>query len=124
MQWVIVRSYLNEAEAALAIASLEASEIPAELRSAVPAIGLPDFAVLVPPDRLSQAHGILGNGSAKGRSPRIQLSSPAPAGATSVLTGLEHRRPRLRPPPPLLLAPGIRRGGQGTTVITRDARSR
>src|ERR1041384_6568051 len=104
MQWVIVRSYLNEAEAALAIASLEASEIPAELRSAVPAIGLPDFAVLVPPDRLSQAQGILGNGSAKGRSPRIQLSSPAPAGVTSVMTRLEQCRTRLWLPaaPPFL----------------------
>jgi hypothetical protein len=77
MQWVTARSYSSEAAAALAIASLETASVPAELRSSVPAIGWPDFRIMVPTEYLDQATTILATPNAPQR-PLLDVHAPPP----------------------------------------------
>ncbi len=66
MEWTTVHTYLNEAEAAVALASLEARDIPAQVEPRARSIlGFSEVAVMVPTDRLSEAEHVL-----SGRKPR------------------------------------------------------
>jgi hypothetical protein len=64
MDWSTIRTYPNEAEASLALAVLEAGEVPARLaRKAGSALtfGVSAFAVEVPTMQLSEANELLGS---------------------------------------------------------------
>jgi hypothetical protein len=60
MQWSTVHTYLSEAEAAIALASLEAGDIPAQLEPRARSIlGISEVAIMVPADRLPDAERLL-----------------------------------------------------------------
>jgi hypothetical protein len=58
-QWITVGSFPSEAAAVLAIASLEAESLPAQLRSSAPVIGWPEYRVLVPDQYLAEAKTVI-----------------------------------------------------------------